>query len=139
MDYASRRKERSRRYNLCLIDRATIEIHCLPSFLTDAKRRHKDVFERAVLLCLPATPIFSYRVTATLSIRSDAPHPDAKTAATLNDVKTSLLKNAIGILHRDNIRTHKSRRNILSRLKKMLIMIPPLHIYTRARVCVYLY
>lgn len=37
-----------------------------------SKRRHEDVSSSVLSSCLPATPIFSYRVTATLSIRSDA-------------------------------------------------------------------
>lgn len=53
--------------------------------------------------CLPATPIFSYRVTATLSIRSDA----VEMALTLNDFRTSLIKNAVDILYRNDISTQK--------------------------------
>lgn len=50
--------------------------------------------------CLPATPIFSYRVTATLSIRSDT---RSRRGNGLNDSRTSLIKKTVGISYQNDI------------------------------------
>lgn len=66
--------------------------------------------------CLPATPIFSYRVTATLSIRSDACIETRKRPWHWMTSKPVFLKSAIGVLHWGNISAKKKTNEGASRI-----------------------